>query len=226
MEVVKEEEERRNGAKKRQQDNSYDSDTNKRRKESDDGKNNQESSKENQTLNPSIADRDMQKKSSLPRMVRVSTDDVENEDKEDGGDDLEEWIPARVRKQMKIKQLYRKKEGKKGNDEEKDEESKRPAKSLVDVRVEQLQNPSAHASTIPAEVVAKTEAELLEAVMENKPLLSVSELAKGVVYLNPLKTGWTAPRYIQNTTEGNLAPLCSKSKAGNSMKVRRGKTSN
>lgn len=43
----------------------------------------------------------------------------------------------------------------------------------------------------------KEEAEIMKAITETKALMSVEELAKGVRYSEPIKTGWRAPKHIR-----------------------------
>lgn len=45
------------------------------------------------------------------------------------------------------------------------------------------------------------EAKILHSIQETRALRSVAELAKGVVYTTPLKTGWRPPRYICEAPE-------------------------
>ena len=45
------------------------------------------------------------------------------------------------------------------------------------------------------------EEKILHSIQETRALMSVGELAKGVVYTEPLKTGWRPPRYIREAPE-------------------------
>lgn len=47
----------------------------------------------------------------------------------------------------------------------------------------------------------KEEKEIFESVAEKKALMGVAELAKGIQYTDPIKTGWKPPRYILDLTE-------------------------
>lgn len=51
------------------------------------------------------------------------------------------------------------------------------------------------------EKLLKEEEKILESVAEKKALMAVSELAKGIEYHDPLKTGWHPPRYIMEMPE-------------------------
>ena len=44
----------------------------------------------------------------------------------------------------------------------------------------------------------KEEEKILASVVETKALLSFSELAKGIQYMDPIKTSWTVPKCISN----------------------------
>lgn len=45
------------------------------------------------------------------------------------------------------------------------------------------------------------EEKILLSIQETRALMSVGELAKGVKYTEPLKTGWQPPRYIRQAPE-------------------------
>lgn len=47
----------------------------------------------------------------------------------------------------------------------------------------------------------KEEEKILESVAEKTALMGVAELAKGIQYTDPIKTGWKPPRYIMDLTE-------------------------
>ena len=63
------------------------------------------------------------------------------------------------------------------------------------------------ASVCPAHKVSELdkqrqeEEKILHSIQETRALMSVGELAKGVIYTKPLKTGWRAPRYIREAQE-------------------------
>uniref|UniRef100_A0A8C8EYP0 Probable ATP-dependent RNA helicase DDX41 n=1 Tax=Oncorhynchus tshawytscha TaxID=74940 RepID=A0A8C8EYP0_ONCTS len=44
----------------------------------------------------------------------------------------------------------------------------------------------------------KEEQKILQSVAEGRALMSVKEMAKGIIYDDPIKTSWLAPRYILN----------------------------
>ncbi|XP_015787626.1 probable ATP-dependent RNA helicase DDX41 [Tetranychus urticae] len=45
------------------------------------------------------------------------------------------------------------------------------------------------------------ERKIQEAVIDKRPLMSVGELAKGIIYTDPIKTGWKPPRYIKEMSK-------------------------
>lgn len=45
------------------------------------------------------------------------------------------------------------------------------------------------------------EQSILQNIQETRALMSVGELAKGVVYTESLKTGWQPPRYIREASQ-------------------------
>lgn len=47
----------------------------------------------------------------------------------------------------------------------------------------------------------KEEEKILESVQQQKALMAVSELAKGIQYEDPIKTSWKPPRYIREMSE-------------------------
>lgn len=47
----------------------------------------------------------------------------------------------------------------------------------------------------------KEEAKILQSITENKALMGVKELAHGIQYEDPIRTGWTPPRYISERSE-------------------------
>jgi ATP-dependent RNA helicase DDX41 len=47
----------------------------------------------------------------------------------------------------------------------------------------------------------KEEEKILESVAENKALMGVAELAKGIEYTDPIKTSWRPPRLVLHLSE-------------------------
>ena len=60
------------------------------------------------------------------------------------------------------------------------------------------------------EVQRREEARILASVQETTGLMSVEELAKGVVYTEPIKTSWKAPRHILEMPVARHLRVCKK----------------
>ncbi|XP_013383180.1 probable ATP-dependent RNA helicase DDX41 [Lingula anatina] len=67
--------------------------------------------------------------------------------------------------------------------------------SLLDQHSELIKKAEAKKESA-REKLLKEEERILESVAENKALMGVAELAKGIQYQDPIKTGWTPPRAI------------------------------
>eukprot|EP00771_Trimastix_marina_P003022 gnl/Trimastix_PCT/4203.p1 GENE.gnl/Trimastix_PCT/4203~~gnl/Trimastix_PCT/4203.p1 ORF type:complete len:624 (+),score=239.21 gnl/Trimastix_PCT/4203:39-1874(+) len=60
----------------------------------------------------------------------------------------------------------------------------------------------------PQETQVKEEKHILQQLTETaRPLMSVLELAKGIVYTDPMKTSWTPPGYIRQMTEDDYQQI-------------------
>ncbi|CAB4039999.1 probable ATP-dependent RNA helicase DDX41, partial [Paramuricea clavata] len=78
-----------------------------------------------------------------------------------------------------------------------------PNVSLLDQHSELLKQAESVKET-EIEKQLKEEQKILESIAEKKALMAVSEIAKGVVYTDPIKTGWRPPRYFQNMPESKF----------------------
>ncbi|XP_041371297.1 probable ATP-dependent RNA helicase DDX41 isoform X2 [Gigantopelta aegis] len=67
--------------------------------------------------------------------------------------------------------------------------------SLLDQHSELKKKAEARKETT-REKLLKEEEKILESVAQKKALMGVAELAKGISYTDPIKTGWTPPHYI------------------------------
>jgi ATP-dependent RNA helicase DDX41 len=72
--------------------------------------------------------------------------------------------------------------------------------SLLDQHSELKKKAEAH-KVSELDKQKEEEAKILHSIKEASALMSVSELAKGVVYTEPLVTGWCPPRYIREAPE-------------------------
>lgn len=77
-------------------------------------------------------------------------------------------------------------------------------KSLLDQHSE-LKKKAEASKQSEKEKLLKEEEKILESVAEKKALMGVSELAKGIEYTDPIKTGWRAPRALLALSEDKHA---------------------
>ncbi|XP_050398804.1 probable ATP-dependent RNA helicase DDX41 isoform X1 [Patella vulgata] len=127
------------------------------------------------------------------------------------------YVPIKQRKKQQIQKIEKKlgrtaliktEEEKKEstNDEEENEEDPQVSVgpnahiSLLDQHSELKKKAEARKETA-REKLLKEEEKILESVAEKKALMGVAELAKGIQYEDPIKTGWRPPRYIMNMPE-------------------------
>uniref|UniRef100_A0A8C6THD2 RNA helicase n=1 Tax=Neogobius melanostomus TaxID=47308 RepID=A0A8C6THD2_9GOBI len=132
---------------------------------------------------------------------------MDSEGSED--EDYVPYVPVKIRKQQMLHKLQRirgkavDEEQKESGEEQKDEEEglgPRSNVSLLDQH--QVLKEKAEARKESAkEKQLKEEEKILESVAEGRALMSVKEMAKGIIYDDPIKTSWTAPRYILNMPE-------------------------
>eukprot|EP00794_Sanderia_malayensis_P005774 gene5774-6479_t len=73
----------------------------------------------------------------------------------------------------------------------------RPDVSLLDQHIE-LKKKAEVIKETTLQKQLKEEEKILESISERKALMAAGEIAKGIVYDNPIKTGWKPPQYIQN----------------------------
>ncbi|XP_067941903.1 probable ATP-dependent RNA helicase DDX41 isoform X2 [Watersipora subatra] len=79
-------------------------------------------------------------------------------------------------------------------------------RSLLDQHSE-LKKKEEESKETALEKQLKEEEKILESVAEKTALMGVAELAKGIEYTEPIKTGWRAPRYIQERSEEKHAKI-------------------
>ncbi|KAK6185869.1 hypothetical protein SNE40_008012 [Patella caerulea] len=133
------------------------------------------------------------------------------------------YVPIKQRKKQQIQKIEKKlgrtaliktEEEKKEstNDEEENEEDPQVSVgpnahiSLLDQHSELKKKAEARKETA-REKLLKEEEKILESVAEKKALMGVAELAKGIQYEDPIKTGWRPPRYIMNMPEAKHEKL-------------------
>ena len=109
--------------------------------------------------------------------------------------DDDNYVPYVSVKERKLqKYLEHSKKRRKVAEDELEEEEQPTRASLLDQHAKLKKS----APKVPEHVKKKKEEELiLESVSENKALMGVHELARGVTYTESIKTGWTPPKYIK-----------------------------
>ncbi|XP_038849305.1 probable ATP-dependent RNA helicase DDX41 [Salvelinus namaycush] len=121
-------------------------------------------------------------------------------------DDYVPYVPVKIRKHhMQLKMLRLR--GKVVEDEQKDsggeqrdeDEGLGPRSNVSLLDQHQVLKEKAEARKESAkEKQLKEEQKILQSVAEGRALMSVKEMAKGIIYDDPIKTSWLAPRYILN----------------------------
>lgn len=129
----------------------------------------------------------------------------------DSDDDGEVYVPLKVRRQQKLERagaLAASARGEKRprgliaeSSEKESAKAKNAKKSLLDERVEMLAS-GAQVTMTKEEETAAEESNILSAIDQGfKPLMSVSELAKGVTYEESMTTRWRPPPQVRELDE-------------------------
>eukprot|EP01100_Stratorugosa_tubuloviscum_P003411 TRINITY_DN1822_c0_g2_i4.p1 TRINITY_DN1822_c0_g2~~TRINITY_DN1822_c0_g2_i4.p1 ORF type:complete len:862 (-),score=389.10 TRINITY_DN1822_c0_g2_i4:94-2679(-) len=105
----------------------------------------------------------------------------------------DDWQSLKVRRQLAARKH------KKSSEEILTNITIKPVLSLLEQRVEQINNGTIITPS-ETEILEQEEKKILNEVAD-KPLLSVSEIAKGVHYTQVMKTNWKAPSIIRNQSE-------------------------
>ncbi|KAK5615372.1 DEAD (Asp-Glu-Ala-Asp) box polypeptide 41 [Crenichthys baileyi] len=138
------------------------------------------------------------------RALKRSYEDEEKSGSED--DDYVPYVPVKIRKQQMLQKMLRLRgkavdeEQKDSGEEQRDEEEglgPRSNISLLDQH-QHLKEKAEARKESAKEKQLKEEEKILESVAEGRALMSVKEMAKGIIYDDPIKTSWKAPRYILN----------------------------
>ncbi|CAI6369191.1 unnamed protein product [Macrosiphum euphorbiae] len=137
----------------------------------------------------------------------------DNDAESNSDDEYVPYVPVRERKKQELLKLGRlsklkEESGKvKTSSEELDDDEtegqvwgRKSNISLLDQHTE-LKKLAEAKKESEMEKQLKEEEKILESVAEKKALMGVAELAKGIQYDEPIKTSWTAPRYILAMTE-------------------------
>ncbi|KAL7294286.1 hypothetical protein TKK_0012301 [Trichogramma kaykai] len=139
--------------------------------------------------------------------------EVEEKEGSESDDEYVPYVPVKKRKELQLMKLGRlsqlKEEshgaGKSSSENEKDDEDenlwgRKSNISLLDQHTE-LKKMAEAKKESAMEKRLKEEEKILESVAENKALMGVAELAKGIEYTDPIKTSWKPPRCILNLSE-------------------------
>ncbi|CAL1280112.1 unnamed protein product [Larinioides sclopetarius] len=144
---------------------------------------------------------------------RYRREEMEKEQNESDDSDYQPYIPLKERRKEKLQRLGRlavlqekeKKEKYKSStdvetDEFEDEFGRKNNVSLLDQHNELKKKAEARKESA-LEKQLKEEEKILESVAEKRALMGVAELAKGIQYQEPIKTGWKPPHYISEMSE-------------------------
>uniref|UniRef100_A0A034WDB5 RNA helicase n=1 Tax=Bactrocera dorsalis TaxID=27457 RepID=A0A034WDB5_BACDO len=154
----------------------------------------------------------------VPQTKRYRREENENNSDNDEDDAYVPYVPVKERKKQQLMKLGRivqlaseaSTQPKSSSENEGDEESQGANEaelwgrkyniSLLDQHTELKK--IAEAKKISAvEKQLKEEEKILESVTQQKALMGVAELAKGIQYEDPIKTSWRPPRYLAVMTE-------------------------
>ncbi|XP_037808512.1 ATP-dependent RNA helicase abstrakt [Lucilia sericata] len=158
-----------------------------------------------------------QSSSSAPPIKRYRRED---DDKSSGAEDDDKYVPyvpVKERKKQQLMKLGRivqltseAAQPKSSSENENDEDSQNATDpelwgrkyniSLLDQHTE-LKKIAEAKKISDVEKQLKEEEKILESVQQQKALMAVSELAKGIQYEDPIKTSWKPPRYIMDMSE-------------------------
>ncbi|GAA96600.1 uncharacterized protein L969DRAFT_94943 [Mixia osmundae IAM 14324] len=149
-------------------------------------------------------------------IVAASSEMVEA-DKRELDDAGEVYIPIKKRRELQLQQLAGKtgsasrlrdaRHGDLSDDEPevviRQSTTGRPAAQTLLQEAQEVKRVKAESDATKTSSQRKDEEEaaLLQSIANKKKLASDLELAKGIVYREPLKTSWRAPRYIRERTE-------------------------
>lgn len=124
-----------------------------------------------------------------------------DEDERDHDDDFQEYVPVKKRRLLEAQKFLRRKgrgvlsstteDGEQGPNSE--------AKPSLLVKASQLKKEQPEITATQQLVIQ--EKEMIDRLSERKTLMSVRELAKGIQYTEPMKTGWKPPSHVRHMSE-------------------------
>lgn len=152
--------------------------------------------------------------SSPPAKKKYRRNEEEAMKNSDSDDDYVPYVPVRERKKHELVRLGRiahiaenanKSSSENESDNEKSQEvlGRKYNISLLDQHTE-LKKMAEAKKISAAEKQLKEEEKILESVAERKALMAASELAKAIVYEDPIETSWKPPRHVLALPEFKL----------------------
>ncbi|KAJ3413297.1 hypothetical protein HDV05_008214 [Chytridiales sp. JEL 0842] len=151
----------------------------------------------------------------IPDMSELDDDEENSFFKDDGDDNYVPYIPVKQRKQDKLERLsavlrpsseVTSKPAPVLEDEEAPKAGPMAGVSLIDQVVE-LQKKNIIKPKTEIEKEIEQQQEIEKAQLQHKSLFSDYELAKGIVYTEPMKTSWTPPTYIRNMSKDEVEEI-------------------
>ncbi|KAK4260397.1 hypothetical protein QN277_003515 [Acacia crassicarpa] len=118
-------------------------------------------------------------------------------------DDYVEYVPVAKRRAMEAQKALERR-GKASSTVDGDSEKSRVAevKPSLLVKASQLKRDQPEISS--TEQIVRQEKEMIENLSDQKTLMSVRELAKGITYTEPLRTGWKPPYPLEECLNSNV----------------------
>lgn len=113
----------------------------------------------------------------------------------EGDDDFDEYVPVAKRRAMEAQKILQRKGQSSALEEELEKSKLAEAKPSLLVKASQLKREQPEIS--PTQQIVQQEKEMIEHLSDRKTLMSVRELAKGIIYKEPLLTGWKPPLPIR-----------------------------
>ncbi|XP_049409852.1 DEAD-box ATP-dependent RNA helicase 35-like isoform X1 [Solanum stenotomum] len=114
-------------------------------------------------------------------------------------DDYVEYVPVTKRRAIEAQKILQRKGKSEAFEEEEEKIKLVEAKPSLLVKASQLKKEQPEISH--AEQVFQQEKEMIEHLSDKKTLMSVRELAKGITYTEPLRTGWKPPLAIRRNSK-------------------------
>lgn len=146
-------------------------------------------------------DEERSKQHQRPDSFVGRSNDARMQEEDDGEDDYQEYVPIKKRRiQEAQKFLQRKGRGvASSTTEDGNEDGNSEAKPSLLVKASQLKKEQPEITATQQLVIQ--EKEMIERLSERKTLMSVRELAKGIQYTEPMKTGWKPPSHVRRMSE-------------------------